>query len=108
MSSQKLSVKVHIMDKEYQISCEPDEKARLIKAAVDVDTKMRSVKRAGANLSVEKVAVLTALNLANELQDATDHNDALESVSDSIIDMKSRIDKALRDNATGEAKIAGF
>jgi len=92
-----VSVKVHIMEKEYQIQCPPKEKHQLIQAAVDVDTRMRAAKNMGPNISAEKAAVLTALNLANELQGATDNTDMLESVSDSIIDMKARIEKVLSD-----------
>ncbi len=95
MATDKLSVKVHIMDKEYQIACDPEQKQRLMKAAVAVDNQMRSIKQSSTRLSVEKVAVLTALNLANELQDATDHSSMLESFSDSIVDMSSRIDRVL-------------
>ena len=92
-----VSVKVHILEKEYQIKCPPTEKHQLIQAAVNVDTRLRSAKSISANISTEKAAVLTALNLANELQGAADNSDMLESVSDSIIDMKARIDKALSD-----------
>ena len=92
-----VSVKVHILNKEYQIQCPPTEKHQLIQAAVDVDTRMRSAKNVGANISSEKAAVLSALNLAHELQGATNNSDMLESVSDSIIDMKARIEKALSD-----------
>jgi len=91
----KVSVKVHIMEKEYQIQCEPDEKSQLIRAAVDVDSRMREARGAGANISIEKAAVLSALNLANELQGASDNSDMLETVSTSIVDMKARIDRVL-------------
>lgn len=90
-----VTVKVHIMEKEYQIQCGPDEKTNLIKAAVDVDNRMRTAKSAGANINAEKAAVLTALNLANELQDTSDESTVLETVSHSIIDMHSRIDRIL-------------
>jgi cell division protein ZapA len=111
MATDKLSVKVHIMDKEYQIACDPEQKQRLMKAAVAVDNQMRSIKQSSTRLSVEKVAVLTALNLANELQDATDHSSMLESFSDSIVDMSSRIDRVLdekqqsADNGDADSKI---
>lgn len=95
MATDKLSVKVHIMDKEYQIACDPEQKQRLMKAAVAVDSQMRTIKQSSTRLSVEKVAVLTALNLANDLQDATDQSSMLESFSDSIVDMSSRIDRVL-------------
>lgn len=92
-----VSVKVHILNKEYQIQCPPTEKHQLIQAAVDVDTRMRSAKNVGANISSEKAAVLSALNLAHELQGATNNTDMLDSVSDSIIDMKARIEKVLNE-----------
>jgi len=95
MTAKKVSVKVHIMEKEYQIQCEPDEKSQLIRAAVDVDSRMREARGAGANISIEKAAVLSALNLANELQGASDNSDMLETVSTSIVDMKARIDRVL-------------
>jgi cell division protein ZapA len=95
MKTDLVSVKVHIMEKEYQIQCGPDEKQKLIAAAVDVDNRMRTTRRGAANINAEKAAVLTALNLANELQSANHNSDMLESVSDSIVDMKSRIDRVL-------------
>ena len=97
MKSDLVSVKVHIMEKEYQIQCGPNEKQQLIAAAVDVDNRMRTTRRGASNINAEKAAVLTALNLANELQSANYNTDMLETVSDSIIDMKSRIDRVLDD-----------
>ncbi len=94
-SNSLVTVKVHIMEKEYQIQCNPDEKTNLIKAAVDVDNRMRTAKSAGANINAEKAAVLTALNLANELQDNNDESEVLDAVSHSIINMNSRIDRIL-------------
>ncbi len=91
----KVSVNVYIMEKKYEIQCGPNEKQHLIQAAVDVETRMRAAKNIGANISSEKAAVLTALNLANELQGAADNTDMLTAVSNSVIDMSARIDKAL-------------
>lgn len=98
MPADKVSVKVYIMNKEYQIQCGPDEKQRLIQAAGDVDNRMRQAK--SSSISTEKAAVLTALNLANELQDAEQTSDILSTVSHSIIDMNSRIDRVLDKDGT--------
>ena len=95
MTQDKVSVKVYIMNKEYLIQCGPDEKQRLIQAAGDVDNRMRQAKT--GTITTEKAAVLTALNLANEIQDANTTNHMLDSVSNSIIDMNSRIDRVLDD-----------
>ncbi|MEM7255951.1 MAG: cell division protein ZapA [Pseudomonadota bacterium] len=100
MPADKVSVKVYIMNKEYQIQCGPDEKQRLIQAAGDVDNRMRQAK--SSSISTEKAAVLTALNLANELQDASQTGDILNLVSSSIIDMNSRIDKVLDKEDTAD------
>ena len=102
MTQDKVSVKVYIMNKEYLIQCGPDEKQRLIQAAGDVDNRMRQAKT--GTISTEKAAVLTALNLANELQDAAETSDILDSVSSSIIDMNSRIDRVLDDSSSMEAQ----
>ena len=109
MTQDKVSVKVYIMNKEYLIQCGPDEKQRLIQAAGDVDNRMRQAKT--GTISTEKAAVLTALNLANELQDAAETHNILDSVSSSIIDMNSRIDRVLDDTSsmkdqTGSSVIA--
>lgn len=93
MTQDKVSVKVHIMNKEYLIQCGPNEKQRLIQAANDVNKLMQQAKT--GTITTEKAAVLTALNLANELQDSAETNDILDSVSNSIIDMNSRIDRVL-------------
>ena len=105
MPADKVSVKVYIMNKEYQIQCGPDEKQRLIQAAGDVDNRMRQAK--SSSISTEKAAVLTALNLANDLQDATQTGDILNLVSSSIVDMNSRIDKVL-DKETPADNVTDF
>ncbi len=95
MTQNKVSVKVYIMNKEYLIQCGPHEKQRLIQAAGDVDNRMRQAKT--GTITTEKAAVLTALNLANEVQDAAETNDILDSVSNSIINMNSRINQVLEE-----------
>ena len=89
-----VTVKVNILDKEYQIQCGPEEKQKLIKAAMDVDTRMRTA-RSGANINVEKAAVLTALILANELQEDHASTEMLDIATNSIVDMNARIDQVL-------------
>ncbi len=93
MSPNKVSVKVYIMNKEYLIQCGPDEKQKLIQAASKVDDHMRQAKTGSINN--EKAAVLTALNLANELLDVTDTTTVLSSVTSTIVDMNTRIDRVL-------------
>lgn len=60
-------VKVEILDREFQFACEPDERAALKAAASYLDERMRSVRESGSLMSLERIAVMTALNLSDEL-----------------------------------------
>ena len=58
---------VDILDRQYQFACEADEREALKAAAVFLDERMRSIKNAGRLMSLERIAVMTALNLSDEL-----------------------------------------
>jgi len=60
-------ISVSILDREYQFACQPDECKALKEAATFLDERMRSIKGAGRMMALERIAVMTALNLADEL-----------------------------------------
>ena len=64
-SSEPISVAIH--DRDYQFACEPEERKALREAAVFLDDRMRSIKGAGRLMALERIAVMTALNLSDEL-----------------------------------------
>lgn len=66
MSDKPDPVTVHILDREYRVSCTPEERADLLQAAALVDTKMREIRGQSKILGIERVAVLAALNIAHE------------------------------------------
>ncbi len=59
------SVIVHLLDKEYRVACPPGERENLIKAAHFLDEKLHKVRDAGI-VGFERIAIMTALNLAHE------------------------------------------
>ena len=65
MKSEPISV--DILDREYQFACEPGEREALKAAAVFLDERMREIKNAGRLMALERIAVMTALNLSDEL-----------------------------------------
>ena len=67
MSNPTDSVSISILDRDYQFTCPPDEREALIAAALHLDGKMREVKSAGNLMALERVAVMAALNLSDEL-----------------------------------------
>ncbi|MCB1743086.1 MAG: cell division protein ZapA [Gammaproteobacteria bacterium] len=66
MSESSIAVTIQVLDKEYMVSCPPEEKDALLASARALDARMRQVREAGKVLGTERVAVMTALNLIHE------------------------------------------
>lgn len=68
MSEDKVSrVSVRLLDREYQVACPPEERGNLLDSAEYLDSKMREVRDSGKVTGLDRIAVISALNLANEL-----------------------------------------
>ena len=61
------TISVDILDRKYQFACKASERKALKDAAVFLDERMRSIKDAGRLMALERIAVMTALNLSDEL-----------------------------------------
>lgn len=61
-------VVIRLLDREYTVGCEPDERDSLMTAAKLLDSKMREIRGGNRMAALDRVAVLAALNLAHELQ----------------------------------------
>lgn len=62
-----IPVTIHILEKEYRVACPPAERDALVRAAALVDERMKTLRDAGRVMGLDRIAVVTALNLANEL-----------------------------------------
>ena len=60
-------VSVKIMGTNYTLSCPPEKKENLIKAAKLVHDTMTSVDEAGIVFGLDRVAVMAAINIANDV-----------------------------------------
>ncbi len=58
---------VRILDKEYFVACPSDERADLLDSAEYLSKKMREIRDTGKIVGTDRIAVMAALNLANEL-----------------------------------------
>ena len=61
-------VNVRILDREYTVGVSEDERASLTAAARLLDARMRELRGGNKMVALDRLAVLTALNLAHELQ----------------------------------------
>ena len=65
--STKSTVEVRILDKEYLVTCSEEEQEALLRSARHLDRKMREIRNSGKVFGTERIAVMAALNIANEM-----------------------------------------
>ena len=96
MSESKTAV-VNILDKDYQIACQPDERDALQAAAAELDGRMRTIRNSGNVVGLDRIAVMAALNLCHELQQIDNSKGGAPSSldKDTLARLKKKIDKAL-------------
>jgi cell division protein ZapA len=67
MSEKAKALDVNIMGRNYRVACADDEREALLAAVAFVDRKMAEIKAASKIAGTERIAVMAALNIANEL-----------------------------------------
>jgi cell division protein ZapA len=67
MSEKPKALDVSIMGRNYRVACADDEREALLDAVAYVDKKMTEIKAASKVTGTERIAVMAALNIANEL-----------------------------------------
>jgi len=67
MSDKAKALDVSIMGRNYRVTCADDEREALLAAVAYVDRKMTEIKAASKVAGTERIAVMAALNIANEL-----------------------------------------
>jgi cell division protein ZapA len=93
-------VTIRILEKEYHVACPAEEKASLIASAELLNGKMREIRDSGKVVGLDRVAVMAALNLANELLRAQGQDEELKN----IVGLRIRAMREHLDSALGPAK----
>ncbi|MGC2164675.1 MAG: cell division protein ZapA [Gallionella sp.] len=101
MSRATNTLDVKILDRELRISCPEDEKAELLDAVAYLDKKMREIHDAGKIVSVERIAMMAALNITHEyLNMKVGRGVDLASFTRRMNSMQTAIDEALAEQET--------
>ncbi len=96
MSEMYAHVSIRILEKEYQVACPAGEKADLMASADLLNQKMREIRDSGKVVGLDRVAVMAALNMANELLQRTDDDRELKDIVGLRVKaMRERLDTAL-------------
>lgn len=93
-------VDVAILGRDYSLACPTEEKAALLSAVRLVDQRMLAIKGVGKIASNERIAVMAAIQIANELlsmraPDGPLGNIALGDFKGKIESMNSMLDEVL-------------
>ncbi|MEE9510471.1 MAG: cell division protein ZapA [Gammaproteobacteria bacterium] len=90
-------VNVKILEKEYEVACPANERADLLDSAEMLNSKMREIRDGGKVAGLDRIAVMAALNLANDLLKARDQGEVLESAAKERLQaMRERVETALQ------------
>ena len=98
MTDQFAQVSVRILDKEYQVACPLDERTDLLDSAEILNEKMREIRDSGRIVGLDRIAVMAALNMANDLMHAKARDQELEGgISQRLKLISDRVDHVLSD-----------
>jgi len=93
------TVSVKILDKEYQVACRQDEVDALTASARYLDQQMRQIRESGKVFGLDRIAVMTALNLAHELLEKRHAVDSVQQEADVMVSkLTERITEALAEH----------
>ena len=93
MSDDRSVLTVRILDKEYRISCQSDEREDLLASAHELNDRMLEMRRNTKVIGAERMAVMTALNAIHEREQIrTRRRDSLDSAQRVIQRLESKLD----------------
>jgi cell division protein ZapA len=96
MSETYAQVSVRILDKEYQVACPASERTDLLDSAEILNQKMREILDNGRVVGLDRIAVMAALNMANDLLHAQARDRLLEGdISARLKHISDRVENVL-------------
>lgn len=95
-SQDRAQISLRIMEKEYVVACPYEERSALLDAAEFLNSRMREIRDSGKVVGHDRIAVMVALNLANELLRLKNRDAKLEGeVAPRVRAMRERVEAAL-------------
>jgi len=92
----RAQISLRIMEKEYVIACPYEERTALLDTAEFLNSRMREVRDSGKVVGLDRIAVMVALNLANELLRLKNQDARLESeASGRVRALRERVEGAI-------------
>ena len=95
-ASEPARVSVRILEKEYFVACPYEERSALLDSAEFLNARMREIRDSGKVVGLDRIAVMVALNLANELMQLRQREQKLETeLAGRVRTMRERVESTL-------------
>ena len=98
----KEGVNVVIMDREFTIACKKNDREDLLDAAAHLDKQLRVVQAQSKVVGLEHCAVITALNLSNELLQLRRNSHVPGDLNARLQALTTRVERAVSRNQSDE------
>lgn len=99
MSESYAHISVRILEKEYQVACPASERTDLLDSAEMLNARMREIRDTGKIVGLDRIAVMAALNIANDLLRFQARDSAIEgSLGNRLKVLSERVETALGAN----------
>lgn len=102
----QVRVAIRVMDHDYQVMCDAAEQDALRASAAFLDARMREIKQGGKVIGAERIAIMAALNLANELLAAEQARERVTALEKRLATLNDRVESFLRAQADPEGSKA--
>lgn len=97
MNTERKTVTVNILDKPYQVACPLGEQVALVASARHLDQTMRDIRNSGKVIGIERISVMAALNVTNDLLRQNAESDANSRYKDTSMQrIHEKLDGALQ------------
>lgn len=89
-------VTIKLLDREFLIACEPEERRGLIAAAQFLDDKMRTLRDNARSPGFDRLAVLAAVSITHDFLDMERHNQEREqALENGLAALRRKLERAL-------------
>ena len=87
MTDELKTLSVSIMDKDFQVACPAGEQDKLLRSAHYLHEQMRAIRSTGKVVGLDRIAIMAALNIANELL----HGEGRAEIADEDVRTRVRV-----------------
>jgi len=97
MTDKVLNTTIEILGKFYSIRCLESELKNLQSAAQYLNEKMLEVQESGKTINLERIAIITALNITHQmLQQDNQKNSLVNKINQKLNYLQERLDKTIK------------